>query len=86
MNCAYKNYLYIYNIKLLEENTLLIEKKIKKQLPNMFLVLLVLNNFFINSTKHVFFVFENKNCFLEFSSQTQFFFLKTPKIVLKNCF
>ena len=26
MNCAYKNYLYIYNIKLIEENTL-IEKK-----------------------------------------------------------
>ena len=27
MNCAYKNYLYIYNIKLIKENTLLIEKK-----------------------------------------------------------
>ena len=26
MNCAYKNYLYIYNIKLIEENVLLIEK------------------------------------------------------------
>ena len=32
MKCAYKNYLYIYNIKLMEENTLLIKKK----LPNMF--------------------------------------------------
>ena len=26
MNCTYKNYLYIYNIKLMEENTLLIKK------------------------------------------------------------
>ena len=26
MNYAYKNYLYIYNIKLMEENTLLIKK------------------------------------------------------------
>ena len=26
MNCTYKNYLYIYNIKLFEENTLLIKK------------------------------------------------------------
>ena len=26
MNCIYKNYLYIYNIKLMEENTLLIKK------------------------------------------------------------
>ena len=27
MNCVYENYLYIYNIKLIEENTLLIKKK-----------------------------------------------------------
>ena len=27
MKCEYKNYLYIYNIKLIEENILLIEKK-----------------------------------------------------------
>ena len=27
MKCEYKNYLYIYNIKLIEENTLLIGKK-----------------------------------------------------------
>ena len=27
MNCAYKNYLYIYNIKLIKENILLIKKK-----------------------------------------------------------
>ena len=26
MNCAYENYLYIYNIKLIEEITLLIKK------------------------------------------------------------
>ena len=26
MNYAYENYLYIYNIKLMEENTLLIKK------------------------------------------------------------
>ena len=38
MKCEYKNYLYIYNIKLIEENTLLIEKKI---IPNMSFVLLV---------------------------------------------
>ena len=29
MNYAYKNYLNIYNIKLMEENTLLIKKKLK---------------------------------------------------------
>ena len=52
MNCAYKNYLYIYNIKLIEENTLLIKKK---QLSNIFFVLFVLKNFFINPTKHDFF-------------------------------
>ena len=26
MNCTYENYLYIYNIMLMEENTLLIKK------------------------------------------------------------
>ena len=26
MNCAYENYLYIYNIKSMKENTLLIKK------------------------------------------------------------
>ena len=55
MNFAYKNYLYIYNIKLVEENTLLIEKK--NQLSNMFFVLLVLKNFFINLIEHVYFYF-----------------------------
>ena len=28
MNCAYENYLYIYNIKLMEGNTTLLIKKI----------------------------------------------------------
>ena len=30
MNYIYKNYLYIYNIKLIEENTLLIKKSFKQ--------------------------------------------------------
>ena len=30
MNCAYENYLYIYNIKLIEKNILLIKKITKK--------------------------------------------------------
>ena len=30
MNCTYKNYLYIYDIKLLEKITLLMEKKKKE--------------------------------------------------------
>ena len=53
MNCTYKNYLYIYNIKLIKENTLLIKKTTFK---HAFFVLFVLKNFFINSTKHVFFL------------------------------
>ena len=65
MNCAYKNYLYIYNIKLMEENILLI----KKNPSNMFFVLLILKNFFINSIKLFFLeqklffrtVFKNSN-------------------------
>ena len=32
MNYAYKNYLYIYNIKLIEENTLLVKKTIFKHI------------------------------------------------------
>ena len=31
MNCEYENYLYIYNIKLMEKNTLLIKKITFKQ-------------------------------------------------------
>ena len=42
MNYVYENYLYIYNIKLMEENTLLIKKK----LSNIFFVLLILNFFY----------------------------------------
>ena len=38
MNCVYENCLYIYNIKLIEKNTLLIKKK----LSNMFFILLTL--------------------------------------------
>ena len=48
MNCAYENYLYIYNIKLTKENTLLIKKKL-----NMFFILLILKKI-INLIKHVF--------------------------------
>ena len=36
----------------------------------MFFVLLILKNFLINSTKHVFFVFENKNYFPKEFSKT----------------
>ena len=83
MNCAYENYLYIYNIKLIEENTLLIKKITFKHV------------FCFNCSKKIFyelnwtcfFVFGNKNCFPEFSSQIQFFFFwKHKKTILKNCF
>ena len=60
----------IYNIKLMKENTLLITKITFKHIF-CFTYSICL---FINSTKHVFFI-ENKKCFPEFSSQTQFFFL-----------
>ena len=62
MKCVFKN---IYNIKLLEENILLIGKEKKTSFKHVFL---------LTKPKHVFFVFENKNCFSKFSSQTQFFF------------
>ena len=51
MNYVYENYLYIYNIKLMEENILLIKKK----LLNMF-CFIYSKYFFINSTKHFFFL------------------------------
>ena len=38
MNCAYENYLYIYNIKLMEKALY----QLKKKLLNMFFVLLIL--------------------------------------------
>ena len=49
----------------------------------MFFVLLVLKNFFINSIKHV---FENKNGFPKFSSQTQFFSSKNTKNYFQKLF
>ena len=49
----------------------------------MFFVLLVLKNFFINSIKHV---FENKNGFPKFSSQTQFFSSKSTKAYSQKLF
>ena len=52
MNSAYENYLYIYNIKLMEENILLIKKTITFK---YIFVLLILKIKFINSIKHVFF-------------------------------
>ena len=81
MNCAYKNYLYIYNIKLIEENTL-IEKK--NNFQTLFFVLLVLKNFFINSTKHVFFLRTKTFSRIQFSNII--FFFKTLKTILKNGF
>ena len=57
MKCEYKNYLYIYNIKLIEENTLLIEKK---TIFKHIFILLVLKNFFINSTNMFFLFWEQK--------------------------
>ena len=51
MNYTYENYLYIDNIKLMEENILLIKKK----LLNMF-CFIYSKYFFINSTKHFFFL------------------------------
>ena len=56
MNYACKNYLYIYNITLIEENTLLIEKE-KTQHPNIFFVLLALKTFLLIQPKMFFFLF-----------------------------
>ena len=50
MNYTYENYLYIDNIKLMEENILLIKKK----LLNMF-CFIYSKYFFINSIKHIYF-------------------------------
>ena len=76
MNCAYENYSYIYNIKLMEENTLLIKKK---KLSNISFVLLILKSFFINSTKHVFFLEQKLFSKIQFPN-TIFFSNNT-----KNC-
>ena len=64
-----ENYLYIYNIKLIEENTLLIIKKNP---------LLTQPNIFFR-TKPIFHNSVPKHNFF-------FFFLKTPKTILKNHF
>ena len=50
----------------------------------MFFVLLILKNFFINSTKYVFFFLRTKIVFQNSIPKHNFFFLKTQKIVLKN--
>ena len=64
-----ENYLYIYNIKLIEEKNLLIKKNILLTQPNIFFRT---KTIFQNSVpKHNFFFF---------------FFLKTPKTILKNHF
>ena len=77
MNCVYENYLYIYNIKLMEENTLLIKKNFQK----CFLFYLFCKTFLSTQQNMIFFyIFDNKNHFLEFSFQTQFFLLKTQKM------
>ena len=72
-----KEYIYIEEIK----NDVWMErksgkwsgflKKIKKQTNFQHIFYLFYKKKIINSTKHVF--FQNKNCFLEFSFQTQFF-------------
>ena len=55
MNCTYEKYLYIYNIKIMEENTLLIKKK-----SNMFFLFFRTKTIFQNSIlKHNFFLKKN---------------------------
>ena len=71
--------IYIYKIKLVEENTL---KKQKKQLPKQVFCFTYFINLVLLSPQNFF--FKIKKCFLEFSIQAQFFFfLKTLKIFLK---
>lgn len=59
MKCKSCNYLHIYNIKLIEENT---QFKKKKTLQTHFLFYLFYKTLLINSTKHVFF-FRTKTIF-----------------------
>ena len=61
MNFVYKNYFYIYNIKLMKGNILLIKK-----ITFMFFVLFILKKL-LTQLNMFFFVFENQNCFLQFS-------------------
>ena len=71
--------IYIYKIKLVEENTLKKQKQ-KNNFQTSFLFYLFYKLGFINPTK---LFFKIKNCFLEFSIRRKFFFLKTLKIFLK---
>ena len=48
MNCVYENYLYIYNIKLIEENTLLIKKKTFKHENYFYIYNIKLIQFFFS--------------------------------------
>ena len=59
MNCVYKNYLYIYNIKLIEENVLLIEKTTFKYV----FILLILKNFLLTQPNMFFLFFRIKIVF-----------------------
>ena len=72
--------IYIYKIKLVEENTLKKQKKTTSKQVFCFtyfinLVLLTPQNFFLKI----------KNCFLEFSIQAQIFFSKNIKNIFKSC-
>ena len=80
--------IYIYNIKLNEENTQF-KIKIKNSNNNnsetSFLFYLFLKTVFINSIKYGFFFKKKKKLFFfKFISQIHIFFLKTQKIVFKN--
>ena len=82
MNYAYENYLYIYNIKLMKENTLLIKKITFKHV----FCFIYSKKTFLLTQSNMFFFKKNKICFPKFNSQTQLFFKKHKKIVIKNCF
>ena len=86
MNCVYENDLYIYNIELMEENTLLIKKITFKHI-----FCFTYSIFFINSTKHVFFLEQKPFSRIQFPNTIFFsFFWRHKKlflkIVFKNCF
>ena len=75
MNCAYENYLYIYNIKLMEENTLLIKKN---NFQTCFLFYLFLKTFLLTQ-QNIF--FRTKTIFQNSVPKHNFFFSKNTK----NC-
>ena len=69
MNCTYEKYLYIYNIKIMEENTLLIKKKIK----HVFFVFLEQKLFFrIQFPNTFFFFWKYKKLFSKIVCKTVF--------------